>query len=34
VPDTIAETAAPGASELDTLARLDPRNLRVAALGA
>jgi glutaconate CoA-transferase subunit B len=34
VPDTIDETAAPGAAELDTLARLDPRNLRAAALGA
>jgi len=33
VPDTIAETAAPDAAELDTLARLDPRNLRAAAWG-
>jgi len=33
VPDTIAETAAPDAFELDTLARLDPRNLRAAAWG-
>ena len=34
VPDDIAETAPPRAEELDVLARLDPRNLRAAALGA
>jgi glutaconate CoA-transferase subunit B len=34
VPDDIAETAAPRAEELAMLAHLDPRNLRVAALGA
>lgn len=34
VPDTLGETPAPAAAELDLLARLDPRNLRAAALGA
>lgn len=34
VPDSVSETAAPRAAELDLLARLDPRNLRAAALGA
>ncbi|WP_213308445.1 CoA-transferase subunit beta [Paraburkholderia sacchari] len=34
VPDVIAETAAPGAQELELLARLDPRNLRAGAMGA
>lgn len=34
VPDDVAETAAPLAAELDMLARLDPHNLRAAALGA
>lgn len=34
VPDDVVETAAPRAEELDMLARLDPRNLRAAALGA
>jgi glutaconate CoA-transferase, subunit B len=34
VPDTLAETPAPSGAELDLLARLDPRKLRAAALGA
>lgn len=34
VPDTVPETAVPSAAELDALARLDPHNLRAAALGA
>ena len=34
VPADVHETPAPGASELDLLARLDPHNLRATALGA